>query len=89
MYGNKLLWQHEIQVSQHYPDYTIFLIHTCIPPINAQALDEKTLTPIWQGRDSSQGITEIRYSPDNNTLAVATFDQVSVDASKLRKICLH
>ena len=37
-------------------------------------LDEDTLQPLWEGRDSTQGISELDYSPNGRMLAAATFD---------------
>lgn len=43
-----------------------------LPPL--QVVDEETLQPLWEGRDSSQGISELDYSPTGRMLAAATFD---------------
>jgi WD40 repeat protein len=40
----------------------------------AQVVTETELRPVWEGRDSQQGISELDYSPDGKLLAAATFD---------------
>jgi hypothetical protein len=39
-----------------------------------QVVTETELRPVWEGRDSTQGISELDYSPDGKLLAAATFD---------------
>jgi WD40 repeat protein len=39
-----------------------------------QVVTETELRPVWQGNDSTQGISELDYSPDGKLLAAATFD---------------
>jgi echinoderm microtubule-associated protein-like 6 len=38
-------------------------------------LDELTLRPVWQGKDSQQSITDLKYSPNGKTLAAASMDR--------------
>jgi WD40 repeat protein len=45
-----------------------------VPSVHCQVLDEDTLQPLWEGRDSTQGISELDYSPNGRMLAAATFD---------------
>lgn len=40
----------------------------------AQVVTEAELRPVWEGRDSTQGISELDFSPDGKLLAAATFD---------------
>lgn len=39
-----------------------------------QVVTEAELRPVWEGRDSTQGISELDFSPDGKLLAAATFD---------------
>eukprot|EP00879_Flechtneria_rotunda_P024837 GHRR01026355.1.p1 GENE.GHRR01026355.1~~GHRR01026355.1.p1 ORF type:complete len:592 (+),score=205.53 GHRR01026355.1:240-1778(+) len=39
-----------------------------------RVVTELELRPVWEGRDSTQGISELDYSPDGKLLAAATFD---------------
>uniref|UniRef100_A0A383VWQ6 EML-like second beta-propeller domain-containing protein n=1 Tax=Tetradesmus obliquus TaxID=3088 RepID=A0A383VWQ6_TETOB len=39
-----------------------------------RVVTETELRPVWEGRDSTQGISELDYSPDGKLLAAATFD---------------
>lgn len=42
--------------------------------MRVQVVTETELRPVWEGRDSTQGISELDYSPDGKLLAAATFD---------------
>jgi hypothetical protein len=42
--------------------------------VRVQVVTETELRPVWEGRDSMQGISELDYSPDGKLLAAATFD---------------
>lgn len=43
-------------------------------PPYPQVLLEGTLQPVHKARDSREGITDLKYSPDGRYLAVATAD---------------
>ena len=61
----------------HTPTHPHAPTHTT-PPCRcvAQVLEESELRPVWNTKDSNQGISELRYSPNNKMLAAATYDQV-------------
>ena len=39
-----------------------------------KVLDELTLRPVWEGKDCTQAISDMKYSPNNRYLAVASHD---------------